>query len=128
MSASPNCRPIVVVVAEDEALLRSLAVDALTDEGLVAIEAGNATAALDICRARAAEVDVLFTDIRMPGSIDGLELAHRVHERWPAISIVVASGNVFVPVRALPDGTRFLPKPYDMRRVVDLIRELRRDH
>jgi two-component system, response regulator PdtaR len=98
----------------------------LSETGLVAIEAGHATAALDICRSRADEVDVLFTDIRMPGSMDGLELAHRVRERWPRISVVIASGNRFVSADALPAGARFLAKPYDMQRIVDLIQELRR--
>ena len=119
-------RPIVVVVAEDEDLLRRLAVNALSKEGFVAIEAGHATAALDICKSRADEVDVLFTDIRMPGSMDGLELAHRVRERWPWIAVLIASGNVFVSADELPAGARFLPKPYRMQRVVELIHELRR--
>jgi len=119
-------QPMVVVVAEDEALLRMVAVDALSEQGFVALEADRATAALDICESRAEEVDVLFTDIRMPGSMDGLELAHRVRERWPWISVVIASGNLLACADALPSGARFLPKPYDMQRVVDLIQELRR--
>jgi two-component system, response regulator PdtaR len=119
-------RPIVVVVAEDEMLLRMIAVEALTEEGFIAIEAGHATAALEVCKSRANEIDVLFTDIRMPGSMDGLELAHRVRERWPQISVLIASGNLFVPADELPAGASFLPKPYDMRRVVHVIREMRR--
>ena len=128
MSDAPETpgRPIVVVVAEDEALLRMLAVEALSESGFVAIEAGHASAALDICKSRADEIDVLFTDVRMPGSMDGLELAHRVHERWPGISVVIVSGNLYVGRDELPDGARFLPKPYDMQRVIDLIHELRR--
>ena len=90
------------------------------------IEAEHATAALDICKLRADEVDVLFTDIRMPGPMNGLELAHRVRERWPWISVVIVSGNFFGTADELPEGARFLPKPYDMQRVVDLIHELRR--
>jgi two-component system, response regulator PdtaR len=120
-------RPLVVVVAEDEMLLRMIAVEALTEEGFIAIEAGHATAALDVCKSRANEIDVLFTDIRMPGSMDGLELAHRVRERWPQISVVIASGNVYVGADELPEGACFLPKPYDMRRVVHVIRELCRN-
>jgi CheY-like chemotaxis protein len=126
MAAPSEDRPIVVLVAEDEALVRMVAADALRDEGFVTIEAGHAVAALDICIARADEVDVLFTDIRMPGPMDGLELACHVRMRWPWISVVMASGNLTVGVHELPAGTRFLPKPYNMRRVVDLIRELRR--
>lgn len=116
--------PLVVVIAEDEVLLRMLAVDVLTEEGFIAIEAGHATAALDICRTRADEIDVLFTDIRMPGPINGLELAHRVRDRWPWISVVVTSGNILVGTKELPEGACFLAKPYDMHRVVNLLREL----
>ena len=87
--------------------------------------AENALTALDICKSRPEAVDVLFTDIRMPGPMDGLELAHRVRERWPWIAIIVASGNVFVGRDQLPDGARFLPKPYDLRRIVDIIRQMR---
>src|ERR1700710_986255 len=102
---------MVVVVAEDEVLLRMHAVEALNEEGFVGIEAGHAPAALDIGKSRADEIDVLFTDIRMPGSMDGLELAHRVRERWPRISVVIVSGNLFVNADELPAGARFLPKP-----------------
>jgi two-component system, response regulator PdtaR len=126
MDTPSDDRSIVVLVAEDEPMLRMLAVDALTEEGLVSLEAGHAAAALDICKARAEEVDVLFTDVRMPGPMDGLELAHRVRVRWPWISVVIASGNLFGDSHGLPTGTHFLPKPYDMRRVIGLIRELRR--
>jgi two-component system, response regulator PdtaR len=122
----PPLEPMIVVVAEDEMLLRTLAAEALREKGIVAIEAGYATAALDICKSRAEEVDVLFTDIRMPGAMDGLELARRVRERWPWIAVVVASGNHYVAIDELPAGVRFLPKPYDMQRVVDLISGLRR--
>lgn len=119
-------RPLVVVIAEDDLLLRKLAVDFLEEEGFVALAADNAPGALDICRSRPEAVDVLFTDIRMPGHMDGLELAHRVRERWPWVAILIASGNVVVGRDQLPDGARFLPKPYDMQRIVDTIRQMRR--
>jgi DNA-binding NtrC family response regulator len=118
-------RPLVVVIAEDEVLLRTLAAEALADEGFIIVEAENARAALDICRSRSEAIDVLFTDIRMPGPMDGLELAHRVRERWPRVAIIVASGNIFVGRDQLPDGARFLPKPYDLHRIVEVIRQLR---
>ena len=116
--------PLVVLVAEDELLVRMLAVDALTEEGFVTIEAGTATEALALCKARPEAVDVLFTDIRMPGSMDGLELAHKVRERWPWIIILIASGNIFLSREELPDRAKFFPKPYDMRRVIGTMREL----
>jgi DNA-binding NtrC family response regulator len=114
-------RPVVVVITEDEALLRTVAAEVLNDEGFTTIEAEDAAVALKICELRADEIDVLFTDIRMPGRMNGLELAHRVRERWPWISVIIVSGNSGVHRDELPEGTRFLPKPYDMRRVVDLI-------
>jgi len=117
-------RPLVVVIAEDEALLRSLAIEVLEDEGFVTVEAENARAAFDICKSRPEDVDVLFTDIRMPGQMDGLELAHRVRERWPSVAIIIASGNIFVGRDELPEGARFLPKPYDLHRIVDIIRQI----
>ena len=122
----PADRPVVVVVAEDESLTRAVAVELLNDQGFVTFEAEHAADALKICELRADVVDVLFTDIRMPGRMDGLELAHRVREQWPWISVVVVSGNLVVDADELPTGARFLPKPYEMQRVVDLIHELRR--
>ena len=123
-SALPEQR-LVAVIAEDEPLLRLLAVQSLDDAGFTTFAADNAVAALNICKARQGEVDVLFTDIRMPGSMDGLELAHRVRERWPGVVILIASGNIFVGRDQLPEGARFLPKPYDLDQVVDLIRQMR---
>jgi DNA-binding NtrC family response regulator len=118
-------RPVVIVVTEDEVLVRTVAVELLNDEGFVTIEAEHAAAALEIIESRADEVDVLFTDIRMPGPMNGVELAHRVHTQWPWILLVIVSGNFSVSHAELPEGARFLSKPYSMQRVVDLIHELR---
>jgi two-component system, response regulator PdtaR len=120
----PSLPPVVVLVAEDEPVLRALAVEALADEGFVAIEASSAIDALALCKANPEAVDVLFTDIRMPGSMDGLQLACRVKQRWPWISVLVASGNIFVGPDELPDGAKFFPKPYDMQRVIGVMRDL----
>jgi CheY-like chemotaxis protein len=128
MMANPSVapdRPLVAVIVEDEALLRTLAAEALEDEGFTTFAAENALAALDICKKRPETIDVLFTDIRMPGPMDGLELAHRVRERWPWVAILIASGNIFVGRDQLPEGARFLPKPYDLNRIADVIRQLR---
>ena len=106
--------------------MRMAAVEVLNDQGFVTIVADHAAAALKICELQANEIDVLFTDIRMPGRLNGLELAHRVRERWPWISVVIVSGNLVIDTDELPAGARFLPKPYEMQRVVDLTHELRR--
>jgi CheY-like chemotaxis protein len=119
--------PLNVVVAEDEPLLRMLVVEVMDDRGFIVREAEHAAAALAICKAQADEIDVLFTDVRMPGSMDGVELAHRVRENWPWISVVITSGNISASHKELPEGARFVPKPYDMHHVVELMRELRRD-
>jgi two-component system, response regulator PdtaR len=123
-SAVPD-RPLVAVIAEDESLLRMLAVEGLGDEGFTTLAAENALVALDICKSRPEAIDVLFTDIRMPGPMDGLQLAHRVRERWPWIAIIVVSGNIFVGRHELPEGARFIPKPYDLHRIAETIRQMR---
>ena len=79
----------VVLIVEDEALLRELAVEFVEDAGFVALEAGDAEQAIALLEARS-DIAVLFTDINMRGSMDGLELARAVHDRWPPVRIIVA--------------------------------------
>jgi CheY-like chemotaxis protein len=86
--ASP---PSVVLVVEDELMLRMRAVDIVEDAGFVPLEALNADEAIQILESRD-DIAVLFTDIQMPGSMDGLRLAHLVHSRWPHIKIILVSG------------------------------------
>ena len=104
-------------------MIRLFAAQGLEDAGFEVVEADNADHALDILRSRQ-DVGVLFTDINMPGSVDGLELARVVHERWPAIQIVVTSGRALSgPV---PDDGRFMGKPYSVQQMTDVIGELSR--
>src|SRR5260370_26933751 len=77
-----------VLVVEDEMMLRMRAVDIVEDAGFTPIEAVNADEALAILESRS-DIELLFTDIQMPGSMDGLKLAHAVHERWPSIKIIL---------------------------------------
>jgi two-component system, response regulator PdtaR len=114
------------VVAEDKVQVRTLAAEILRDEGFVTFTAENALTALDICTSHPEAIDVLFTDVRMPGSMDGLELAHHVRQRWPWIGIIVVAGHVFLRQDQLPEGARLLPQPCDMHRMVDVIRLMRR--
>src|SRR5580658_9703668 len=100
-------RPVVLIV-EDEFLLRMDAVDIIAAAGFEAIEASNADEAIEILEARR-DISVVFTDIQMPGSMDGLKLAAAVRDRWPPILIVATSGHVSVGEDDLPDGARFLP-------------------
>jgi CheY-like chemotaxis protein len=100
-----------ILVVEDEALVRLTTVASLEDLGCSTLEAGSATEAIGILEAHP-EVRVLFTDIQMPGSLDGLELAKYVRHKWPSISVIVSSGRA-MPSRAhLPYGVRFIAKPY----------------
>ena len=118
----PTPGPIVVIVAEDEAALRTLAGEVLAEAGFTVVEAAHADDALAIMKSRA--VDVLFTDVQMPGSMDGLELARYVRRRWPRVAVLIASGNKGPSSTEMPDGSRFLHKPYSNCRLLADVREL----
>jgi CheY-like chemotaxis protein len=115
-------RPVVLIV-EDEFLLRMDAVDMIAAAGFEAVEAANADEAIKILEARR-DITVVFTDIQMPGSMDGLKLARAVRGRWPPIKIVATSGHLHVKESDLPEGGRFLPKPYNSLQVTGVLREL----
>jgi two-component system, response regulator PdtaR len=114
----------VVLLVEDEPLVRMSAADDLQEAGFQVLEAANADVALAVLEARSGEVQVLFTDVDMPGSMDGLALAKSVQRRWPHISLLISSGYHRPHPRQLPDEGRFLPKPYHPEAVVRHIREL----
>jgi CheY-like chemotaxis protein len=101
-----------VLIVEDEPLLRSMAVEFLSEAGLQTFEAENAEEALDLLQERAGEVAVLFTDVRMPGPMDGLELARVAHSSWPWIRVIVTSGAFGKPSDTLPNDADFLRKPW----------------
>src|SRR6202451_3350367 len=103
MSSNPTGSSANVLVVEDEMVLRMRAVDIVEDAGFTAVQAVNADEALSILQSRS-DISLLFSDIQMPGSMDGLKLAHAVHDRWPSIKIVLVSGQV---------------KPYDAERPAD---------
>jgi CheY-like chemotaxis protein len=114
----------VVVVAEDEPIIRMALVQLLIDEGFQVWEAEDAEAAIALLEAEAQSVHVLFTDVRMPGNMDGLELSHHVKAHWPWIGLLVASAHAMPTEDDLPKGARFLPKPYPYKHAVKHIREL----
>ncbi|GAC1338475.1 MAG: hypothetical protein NVSMB26_26050 [Beijerinckiaceae bacterium] len=93
-------------------MLRSMAVEFLSEAGLPTFEAQNATEALELLEKRAGEVAVLFTDVRMPGPMDGLELARRAHTSWPWIRVIVTSGAFGKASDTLPQKADFLRKPW----------------
>jgi CheY-like chemotaxis protein len=116
--------PLIAVVAEDQVQVRTLAAEVLQDEGFVTFMAEDALAALNICTSHPEAIDVLLTDVHMPGPMDGLELAHHVRKRWPWIDIIVIAG-AFLRQDQLPEGARLLPQPCDTQRMVDVIRQMR---
>ncbi len=99
-----------VLIVEDEMILRMRAVDIVEDAGFHPIEAVNADQAISILESRS-DISLLFTDIQMPGSIDGLMLAHAVHDRWPSIKIILVSGQVKPSDAERPADSRFFGKP-----------------
>jgi CheY-like chemotaxis protein len=101
--------PIVLVV-EDEMMLRMRAVDMVEDAGFTSLEATDAEQAIAILESRS-DIALLFTDIQMPGKMDGLGLAHVVHERWPPIKIILASGQLNPTKTDIPAGSQFFGKP-----------------
>lgn len=110
-----------VLIVEDEPLLRLHLADLVEEAGFVAIEAKDADEAIPILERRS-DIALLLTDINMPGSIDGIKLAHAVRHRWPPIKIILVSGQVRPSDAELPLGSRFYPKPFE---TIKMIAELR---
>jgi CheY-like chemotaxis protein len=101
-----------VLVVEDESMIRTAAAKIIEAAGFEVIEAASADEAIRILECRS-DIRVMFTDIHMPGSMDGLKLAHAVRNRWPPIKIIVTSGRDLTTEQDLPEGGRFFAKPYD---------------
>ena len=106
-----------VLIVEDEMILRMRAVDLVEDAGFCPVEAVNADEAMSILESRS-DISLLFTDIQMPGSIDGLKLAHAVHERWPSIKIILVSGQVKPSDAERPENSRFFGKPLGVEQMI----------
>ncbi|MFW8642487.1 response regulator [Rhizobium beringeri] len=111
-----------VLIVEDEAFIRFVAVDVLEDDGYVVYEAGSVLEAVGILSSR--QINVLFTDVDMPGGLTGVDLAKLVAGVYPDIGILITSGRYHVGADVLPAGARFLPKPYDLGLLSSHVREL----
>src|SRR3954471_9360322 len=122
MMTFPGPVPVVLIV-EDELVLRMRAVDVVEDAGFTSIEAVSADEAMQVLESRD-DISLLFTDIQMPGSMDGLKLAHAVHTRWPHIKIILVSGQVEVTDADKPTDSRFFPKPLEIERMVLELQEM----
>src|ERR1700692_4183444 len=120
-SASPVLPAVLVV--EDEMMLRMRAVDMVEDAGFTPIEAIDADDALAILESRS-DIELLFTDIQMPGSIDGLKLAHAAHERWPLIKLILVSGQLKLTDGDKPADSRFFGKPLDVKQMIAELQDM----
>jgi CheY-like chemotaxis protein len=116
--------PPVVLLVEDEPLVRMTAADELEEAGFQVLEAANADVALKVLEVRSDEVQVLFTDVDMPGSMDGLALAEQVHARWPHVLLLISSGYARPHPDEIPDHGQFVPKPYIGATLVRHIHEM----
>ena len=126
MSPVASQDPPVVLLVEDEPLVRMTAADGLEEAGFHVLEAANADVALKVLEARSDEVQVLFTDVDMPGSMDGMALAEQVHAKWPHILLLISSGYARTHPDEIPDHGHFVPKPYRAATVVVHICEMMR--
>ena len=115
--------PAVVLVVEDEMLLRMRAVDMVEDAGFTSVEAVDADEAVAILESRS-DIALMFSDIQMPGTMDGLTLAHIVHKRWPPIRIILVSGQLKLETFDMPPGSRFFEKPLEAKVMMAQMRNM----
>jgi CheY-like chemotaxis protein len=108
----------VVLVVEDSTIIRMGAVDLVRSAGYEALEARDADEAIRILESRS-DIDLVFTDVQMPGTMDGIKLSHYIRDRWPPVKLIVASGKAILEESSLPEGSRFFPKPYSDHAIAD---------
>ena len=113
----------VVLVVEDDPLLLLHSATVIEEAGFEVLEAHNADEAIVLLEARK-DIAIVFTDIEMPGSMDGLKLAKAVRERWPPVHLILASGRTTPHPQEMPEGSRFFAKPWDSKHLVAAIAEL----
>ena len=124
MASTPVQDSPVVLVAEDEVLVRMMTVDVLEEVGCAVIETANAQAALAVLDQRP-DVQVLVTDVEMPpGPLNGIDLARLTREQFPHIGVVIVSGKVRPSPGDLPPGARFVPKPYSATKLTRVVQEV----
>jgi DNA-binding NtrC family response regulator len=113
---------LVVLVVEDDAIIRWDLVAMIEEAGIEVLEATNADEAIVLLEARS-DITVVFTDIEMPGSMDGLKLAFAVRDRWPPVTIIIASGRVRPSPDQMPSDVTFLRKPFSEAVVMNAVRQ-----
>ncbi|MDF2118098.1 response regulator [Roseiarcaceae bacterium H3SJ34-1] len=112
----------VILVVEDEPLIRWTLVDHFTELGFETLEAGNADEAIELLTARA-DISLVTTDVDMPGSMDGLALMRVIRDRWPPVKLIVISSKSLAP-DAVPDDVPVLGKPCDFEHLSHRIQSL----
>jgi DNA-binding response OmpR family regulator len=117
-SARSERRTILIV--EDDADLRALIVLLFEESQLELVECGNAETALATMLMRGRDVVMIFADVRLPGAMDGLDLAREARARWPHLTVVLTSGNPGDRLRGLPEGVIYMPKPWQAAEVLAL--------
>jgi CheY-like chemotaxis protein len=115
--------PLIVLVVEDEMLLRMKVVDMVEDAGYVTLEAVDADEAMAILQSRS-DIALMLTDVQMPGSMNGLQLAHAVHKLWPPIKIILASGQLKLSGSDIPLDSRFFVKPLQSDEIIAEMRNM----
>lgn len=125
MGQSTPLKNQVVLVVEDEPLLRLMAMDLVEDAGFQVVEAADADEAVAILETRT-DIRIVFTDIDMPGSMNGMKLAAAVRDRWPPIEIIIVSGQVRLSEVDLPERSVFFSKPYDWQKVTATLHRIAR--
>ena len=113
----------VVLVVEDSPLIRMGAVQLVLSAGYEALEAENADGAIWILESRD-DIDIVFTDVQMPGTMDGVKLSHYIRDRWPPVKLIIASGAAVLAENSLPAGSRFFSKPYDDHTITETMAHL----
>ncbi|MDI6029503.1 response regulator [Corticibacterium sp. UT-5YL-CI-8] len=108
----------VVLVVEDSKIIRMGAVDLVVAASFEAVEALDADEAIRILETRS-DIDLVFTDVQMPGTMDGIKLSHYIRDRWPPVKLIVASGTAILEESSLPEGSRFFAKPYSDHAIAD---------
>ena len=120
--ASPETRLETILIVEDEILVRMVIADYLRECGYRVIEAGNAAEAIKVLRSPE-RIDIVFSDVQMPGTMDGLRLVSLIRDRWPPIRLILTSGKALPAGETLPKDCTFIPKPYSLENLTDALRK-----
>lgn len=115
--ARPDIGKAVALVVEDSEIIRMGAVDWYDLPATRRLKRATPTR-LFVSWSRV-DIDLVFTDVQMPGTMDGIKLSHYIRDRWPPVKLIVASGKAILEESSLPEGSRFFPKPYSDHAIAD---------